>query len=101
LNQKPSIDALRKEMRDTTIEIMRLVGKRLALAKKIAETKLQEDLPMEDLEVERRLRITISETCKVYGVDLKFGLKLLNMLVEEAKRIQNKERKKWLRKKGG
>jgi len=100
LNKKSSIDVLRKEMEDTTIEIMRLVGKRLSLAKKIGETKLQEGLPIEDLEVERRLRTTVAETCKAYGVNLNFGLRLLNLLVEEAKGVQNKRTKKRLRKKG-
>jgi chorismate mutase len=73
---------------------MRLVGKRLLLAQKIAETKLQQGLPIEDLEVERYLRITVSETCKAYGVDLNFGLRLLNLLVEEAKCVQNKRAKR-------
>jgi len=73
----------------------------LSLTRKIGKAKLREGLPIEDLEAERRLRKLVSERCEAYGVDLNFGLRLLNLLIEEAKCVQNEIMKKGLRKKGG
>jgi len=88
LNKEVRIDALRREIRDITIEIFRLIGKRLSLARKIAKTKIQEGLSMEDREVERELREIVSEKCKSHGVNLNFGLRLLNLMIKESKNVQ-------------
>lgn len=95
------MDALREEVRSVTIEIMRLVGKRLSLVRRIGERKLRKGLPVENLEVERRLRKMVSEKCEAYGVSLSFGLRLLNLLIEEGKRIQKEALEKALEEKGG
>jgi aspartate aminotransferase len=82
------INNLRKEIEEVTTEIFQLIGKRLALAQKIAESKMKKGLPVEDVDAERRLKEIISKKCEAYGVDLDFGLRLLNMLIEESKSIQ-------------
>jgi aspartate aminotransferase len=89
LNEEPKIDALREEIENVTIEILRLVGQRLFLAKKLGKKKLLGDLPIEDIEVERRLRQKALGRCEAFGLRLSFGLRLLNLLIEEAKIVQN------------
>jgi len=88
VRQELSLDELRKEIRKVTLEMLRLAGKRLSLAKKIGEIKRQRGLPMEDLDAEKELKHIVLEKCRVYGVDERFGLKLLNLLIDEAKRVQ-------------
>jgi len=90
MKDSPELDELRNEIKDVTVEIMCLAGKRLLLAKKVGEVKRQRDLPVEDLEVEKQLKQIILKKCKEYGVESRFGLKLLNLLTDEAKRVQKK-----------
>ncbi|MEM2994882.1 MAG: aminotransferase class I/II-fold pyridoxal phosphate-dependent enzyme [Candidatus Bathyarchaeia archaeon] len=82
------INNLRREIENVTAEIFSLVGKRFVLSREIAKAKMKMGLPVEDVDAERKLKETISEKCKSYNIDLNFGLRLLNMLVEESKRIQ-------------
>jgi len=82
------LDNLRKEIEEVTTEIFQLVGKRFALAQKVAQSKMKKGLPVEDVDAERKLKEIISKKCKAYGVDLDFGLRLLNLLIEESKNIQ-------------
>ncbi len=84
----PNLDELRNEIKDVTVEIMRLTGRRLLLARKVGELKLQKGLPIEDLEVEKELEQVVLEKCREYGIEKHFGLKLLNLLINEAKRVQ-------------
>jgi len=88
MKDSPDLDKLRNEIKDVTVEIMRLAGKRLLLARKIGEVKRQRGLPMEDLEVEKELKQTVLKKCKEYGIESRFGIKLLNLLINEAKRVQ-------------
>jgi len=90
MSEESNLDMLREEIKKITIEIIRLTGKRLLLAKKIGEIKNQRNLPMEDLKVEKELNQVIIEKCQTYNVDRSFGLELLNLLIDEAKRIQIK-----------
>jgi len=89
VRQESSLDELREEVKKATLEMLRLVGKRLSLAKKIGEIKRQKGLPIEDLKAEKELKRIVLEKCRVYGVDDRFGLKLLNLLIDEAKRVQS------------
>ena len=88
MNEESNLDMLREEIKKVTVEIIRLTGKRLSLAKKIGEIKHQRNLPIEDLKVERELKRIVLEKCQTYNVDSRFGLRLLNLLIDEAKRVQ-------------
>ena len=88
MNEESNLDTLREEIIKVTVEIISLTAKRLSLAKKIGETKRSRDLPIEDLKVERELKRIVLEECKTQNVDSGFGLKLLNLLIDEAKRVQ-------------
>jgi len=89
MGEEPNLDELREEIRKVTLEMLRLAGKRLSLAKRIGEIKRQKGLPMEDLEAEKDLKQFVLEKCRAYGIDDHFGLKLLNLLIDEAKRVQS------------
>ena len=82
------LDKLRKEIRDVTADIMKLAGRRLLLARKLGAEKRRRDLPVEDLEVEQELKKTILENCREYGVEKRFSIKLLNLLIDQAKQVQ-------------
>lgn len=71
-----------------TLEIIQLAGERLALAKKIGKIKAQKNMPIEDPEIERELREKVVELSRKLNVDAGFSLKLLNLLLEESKRVQ-------------
>jgi len=79
---------LRDEVRKVTVEIIRLCGERFALARKIGETKIQKGLPIEDMQVEENLKQEILGTCHSLGIEREFGLRLLDLLFEESKRVQ-------------
>ena len=89
MKDSPDLDKLRDEIKDVTVEIVRLAGKRLLLARKLGEVKLQKGLPVEDLDVEKELKQIALEKCKEYGVESPFCLKILNLLIDEAKRVQS------------
>jgi len=82
------LDKLRNEIRDVTVEIMRLAGRRSLLARKLGEAKRRKGLPMEDLEVERELKQFVLEKCREYEVERRFSIKLLNLLIDQAKQVQ-------------
>jgi len=88
MEQERTLEELREEIRQATVEIIRLVGERLSLAKKIGKLKRGMGMPIEDLKAEEELRRLVLEKCRAYGVDIRFGLKLLNLLIDESKRVQ-------------
>lgn len=98
MNEELNLDVLREEIKKITVEIIRLTGRRLSLAKKVGDIKIKKKLPIEDLKVERELKQIILKKCKKYNINSSFGLEFLNLLIDEAKRVQkeilNKDEKK-------
>jgi len=88
LSKISELEALREEVRDVTNEIIKLTGLRFSLTKEIDRIKRSMDLPVIDYKVERDLKRSVIDTCKKYNVDERFGLRLLNILIDEAVRIQ-------------
>lgn len=82
------LEALRREVKEITNEIIRLIGRRLSLTKKINEIKRSMGLPIIDHRVERDLRNSVINACKKHNVDERFGLRLLNLLIDEAVKVQ-------------
>jgi len=82
------LSGLRSEIMRLTLEIIRLAGERLTLAKKIGEIKAQRNMPIEDSRVEQELREKVAELSKKLNMDVNFSLNLLNLLIEESKRVQ-------------
>ncbi|MDA4113689.1 MAG: chorismate mutase, partial [Thaumarchaeota archaeon] len=79
---------LRRRVAATTIEIIDLVASRNELSKKIGEIKVRESLPVEDAVVEDSLVTEVIRECDARGLDRQVGLKILNGLMIESKRVQ-------------
>lgn len=88
LNSIGDLNSLRSEIMKLTLEIIQLAGERLELAKKIGRIKAQRNLPIEDPKVEQELREKVIELSNKLNMDIKFSLELLNLLIEESKRVQ-------------
>ncbi len=88
MGEEPSLEELRDEVREATLGMIRLAGRRLELARRIGEIKRKRGLPVEDPEVEGELRRLVLEECRARGVDGRLGLRLLDLLIDESKRVQ-------------
>jgi len=88
MDTEDELENLRDDISKITRDIIRLCGERFSLARKIGEIKAQRRLPIEDLGAEENLKREILEECRTSRVDKEFGLKLLNLLLDESKRIQ-------------
>jgi len=89
-----SLAELRKEIEVVSLEILRLCGERLKLARKIGEIKARKGLPIEIPNAEEALRKKMLEACQTFGVDDDFTVRLLDLLLLESKRAQNEMLKK-------
>lgn len=63
-----SLQTLRKEIDQINHELIRLLGKRLKLAKEIAKVKKQEHLPVLDSNREAAIREEIRSLAKEHGL---------------------------------
>lgn len=88
MNENEDLKNLRNEMTKITLEIIRLSGKRLVLARKIGEIKARRGMEVEDPKVELELKNKVIELSREHNIDTDFSLKLLNILIEESKRAQ-------------
>lgn len=79
---------LRDEVARITFEIIRLSSERLALVKKIGEIKARNNMPIEDPAVENELKLKVMDFSRKHGIDEGFSLKILELLIEESKRVQ-------------
>lgn len=83
-----SLEELRKDVTRMTLEIVRLCGERSLLTRRIGEIKARRNLQIENLKVEEDLKNDALKVCRDYGVDAGFCLKLLELLLNESKRVQ-------------
>jgi chorismate mutase len=88
MSRDKELEDLREEISKVTAEIIKLCAKRLSLAEKVGELKLQKCLPIEDSDVEEELKQAILESCRLYGVSAELGIRLLDLLLGESKRLQ-------------
>ena len=79
---------LREEVAETTKEIVKLVARRIELAKKIGQVKSRESLPIDNERVEDALLEDVLSECKKLGLDKQLGSKILSTLLTESKKIQ-------------
>ena len=79
---------LRNKITKITLEIIRLSGERMALAKKIGEIKARNNMPIEDPLIEQELRSKVIDLSQKHNINVNFSLKLLNLLIDESKRVQ-------------
>lgn len=88
------LDALRREVREVTEEIIRLVGKRLCLVEEINDIKIEAGIPIRNFAVEAVLKRSIAELCDKYRVKRDLGLRILNLLIMESIKMQEEDREK-------
>jgi chorismate mutase len=88
LAENKDLEELRKKINKITLRIISLCGKRLLLAKEIAKIKYQGNMPIENLKVEEELKNKSFEVCRRYGMDENFCFKLLELILDESKRVQ-------------
>lgn len=88
MSENEDLKNLRNKIAKLTLEIIRLSGERLALARKIGEIKAQRGMEVEDSKVEQELKNKVMELSREHNIDMDFSLKLLNLLIEESKRVQ-------------
>ncbi|MEM3637666.1 MAG: aminotransferase class I/II-fold pyridoxal phosphate-dependent enzyme [Conexivisphaerales archaeon] len=83
-----SIDDYRRQIIEITGRIIELIGERNELAKKIAEAKRLNNMPVDDFEAEERLIDSILKECNNKAVDEDTVLKILSVLMEDSKKVQ-------------
>ena len=82
---------LRRKIRDVTEKIILFSGERIELARRTGVIKRKLGISLEDPEVENQLKKDVVRLCEDRNINVELGLKLLKLLVEEAKRTQEKE----------
>ncbi|MBS7615365.1 chorismate mutase [Candidatus Bathyarchaeota archaeon] len=88
MSENIEIEDVRKQLEKVTLEIFSLCETRLQLSKKIGELKADAGMPIENTHVEQSLKNKVLEKCRKQGLDEKFCLNLLHLLLEESKRVQ-------------
>ena len=86
-----SLEGLRKEIGEVTEEILRLVARRMELAKKIGEVKRELGLSVDQPEVERALMRKALEEARELGLDERLASRLLSLLIAESARVQRRD----------
>jgi chorismate mutase/prephenate dehydrogenase len=85
------LESLRDETLLVTKAIVKLVKKRQDLATKIAQIKNSTDIPIENLEVERKLKQNLIEYASKIRLDEDLALKIADLLLEASKIEQRRE----------
>lgn len=88
MENQSTLEELRTQIAQITKEIIQLAGKRKAIAREVGRVKDMESLPTEDDEVEDALVREVIAECDRVGLERKSGLKILNVLLAESKRVQ-------------
>lgn len=82
------VETLREEIKRLTVRIIELGWRRVNLAVEVGKIKKSSNLPLEDPAVEKALEEEVLRLCDLQGVDRRFALNLLNLLISESKRFQ-------------
>lgn len=90
MTESNRLGSLRSEIERVTLEIVGLVGLRNSLAEDVAQEKARLGLPLLNPDVEKHLRVTVVDKCEDIGVSPAFGVRLLNQLIAESLRVQQK-----------
>lgn len=91
MNKNDDLDRLRNEIRDITADIIQKVKKRMDISKQIGEIKTKKNIDVEDEKVESDLRKSALKIAAEVGMDSEFSGRLLNILLTESVRLQNKQ----------
>ncbi len=84
------LESSRREVRAITLAIMELVKKRLELVNEIGNIKHKYNLDIIDTHAEEELRNSVIKFSNDIGLDKRIALRLLNVLLDESRRLQAK-----------
>ncbi|MEM3103549.1 MAG: aminotransferase class I/II-fold pyridoxal phosphate-dependent enzyme [Candidatus Nitrosocaldus sp.] len=82
------LDELRADIRSLTEDLVRLLSKRLEVAKRIGMVKMRHGLGIVDEKAEDELRSHILSMCDALSLDRIFVNRMLNLLFAESTRVQ-------------
>jgi aspartate aminotransferase len=91
MSSKEGLDKLRSEMRNITANIIYQVQRRMELSRQIGEIKTKLNIDVMDEKVEQEVRGSILKLSKEIGMDTEFSGRLLNILLIESVRLQQKQ----------
>ncbi|GEM_PF-1789966 len=89
-NNEKELIKLRKEVNKITMQIFKLIYKRQKLCYKIGLLKKKIGLKIRNKDIEEKLKMEVLEYCKKYGLRKNFCLKILNLLILESIKEQEK-----------
>lgn len=92
MDNNNDLEALRRQVRDVTAQIMRNVQERMELAKQIGEIKGKLGIDVKDEKVEHDIRVMVLSLADGIGMGREFALQLLNILLAESEQVQAKSR---------
>lgn len=81
------LETLREKMTLIDNELLEIIEERIELAKEIAEVKVENNMPMEDLKKEEEI---IKQRKMHTSLDGEFVESLMTLLISESKKAQNK-----------
>jgi chorismate mutase len=93
MSRTKELEVLRNEVKVVTEDIIKLLGKRLELTRKIGKIKASLGMAIIDPKVENELRKSVSALCKKNGVNELFGLLILDLLIKESIKEEKRQTK--------
>jgi prephenate dehydrogenase/chorismate mutase len=90
-NRAKELDHLRKEISNLTLSVLKLLKNRQDIVQKVARIKESENLPVEDLAVEKRLRSRVIESAKRIALDETLASRVFDALLDSSKNAQRRE----------
>lgn len=88
MKSQPTLEEIRAQIAELTTEIIELAGRRNELALEVGRLKVRDSLAIENADVEANLAKQVIDKCEKVGLDRRAGLKIMNALLVESKRVQ-------------
>jgi len=90
-SKNDDLEKLRIDIRDVTSDIIFQVKKRMKLSEEIGEIKKRLNIDVQDERVEQDVRKAVLKLSDKIGIDPDFSRRLLNILLMESIRLQQKK----------
>ena len=88
LSEKEQLDIFRSQIKDLTLQIFRLLGKRIELAKNVGVIKASIGLPLIDSDIEEGLRGYVEKECLKMGLEPRIGHEFLTEIFSQTVQIE-------------
>lgn len=87
------LENLRKEIKRTDKEIVRLVRKRVSTAKEIGKIKRKRKMPVRDFKVEKEVVQGFHKNCRELGLEAPLGEEMAKVLIKYSVKAQLEDEK--------